>query len=845
MISGGRLLSMRPFAVAGTIVCLAASAHAAPIATASEDLDGDGTAETIQLDENGDVKIGGTLSGTVNVARLASRGRIMVGRRDGKPLIVVDVGDLNSRSGVVLSRAGAIWKKSASFALGGVGLDADFGVDVTAGPDGVFLYQTRAGLKRCDGKPALLFAKKFDGLQFSRAGRLPTGIPETAPVLAAKLDTAAPPPAVYRAKLASHQIGAGDAGGLGTPLELDDGKLDTLWREELTGFGEGQFFTFEARVATARARQLRIVPGNPRTAATFKASNRPRRIGIASGQGAWHVDLPDAAGDPLGSAYVVDLPEAVGGCVTVVLEASYGTGAGQTEIAELEVFAEGERAGGGDAMLVKAVVDGGDGALGAIQALSKRGASAATALDAEIAKTTDAVVRRRLVRALAKIHDPAAGPALVRAAMDGWVRDQDLREVIDALAALGLGAELAQLAGKASLELDARVHAVSRVGTGAQELPLLVDLAGKGPRELRRAVIDRLSLAPLDALLAAATSQALAAASGDIWRAVTRHARAVAADRAPALAALTTALATATDYERRYRLIDGVATLGDATTSAALAKLLRELPANAETSALRIVAIKASAIAPRTEALPLVLGYATDPDPGVRIAVLSALSGATADPASPWHTSGGPDGIDRVIISALSSDSWPEIRRRAATSLASRCMRLGPANALTEALTKDAHPDVRRNSLIALVECRAPGIAELLVKTWDSGKQPITVRTQAVDLAVALGDPQLGKILVGKFGKWRGGALESADSMALAQSAAASIARLNAPGAAQALIAALDDSAFPEIVSAAAQALGALGPACPPAAKVKLEALGKEDDQSAGVAKRAAAQCGR
>ena len=81
--------------------------------------------------------------------------------------------------------------------------------------------------------------------------------------------------------------------------------------------------------------------------------------------------------------------------------------------------------------------------------------------------------------------------------------------------------------------------------------------------------------------------------------------------------------------------------------------------------------------------------------------------------------------------------------------------------------------------------------------------------------------------------------------MALAQSAAASIARLNAPGAAQALMAALDDAAFPEIVSAAAQALGALGPACPPAAKLKLEALAKEDDQSAGAAKRAAAQCGR
>lgn len=837
---------MRPLAVAGTLMALAQTALAAPpIASASEDLDGDGTAETVDLDENGLVRITGKLAGTVSVARMATRGRIMVGRRDGKPLIVVDVGDMSAHQAIVLARVGSIWKKVEQFPLGGVGLDADFSVEVAASNDGVFRYQTRPGLRRCDGKPALLFAEKFDGEKFQRAGRLPTGIPDLAPVLTARLDVAAPPPAVYRAKLASHQIGAGDAGGLGTPVELDDGKLDTLWREELTGFGEGQFFTFEARVNTARARQLRIVPGNPRTAAAFKGSNRPRRIGIASGQGAWHVDLPDAAADPLGSAYVVDLPVPVAGCVTIVLETSFGTGSGQTEIAELEVFAEGERAGGGDAMLVKAIVEGDDGALGAAQVLATRGASAAQALDAEIARTTDAAVRRRLVRALANIRDPAAGPALVRAAMQGWVRDQDLREVIDAMAALGLGAELAELAAKASLDLDARVLAVSHVGTAPKELPLLIDLAGKGPRELRRAVIERLSLAPLDALVATAAEQARASASGDLWKAVTRHARAVAADRAPALAALTAALATATDYERRYRLIDGVATLGDGAATAALEKLLRALPPGAETAALRIVAIKATAISPRTEALPLVLGYATDPDPGVRIAVLSTLAGATADPASPWHTSGGPDGIDRVIISALSTDTWPEIRRRAATSLASRCMRLGPANALTEALNRDAHPDVRRDALIALVDCRAAGVSELLAKTWDNSKQPITVRTQAVDLAVTLGDPRLGKALVGKFGTWRGGALESAESMALAQSAAASIARLNAPGAAQALLAALDDAAFPEIVSAAAQALGALGPACPPAAKAKLEALAKEDDQAAGAAKRAAAQCGR
>ncbi len=836
---------MRSVAASITFLALAGTAAAAPIASATADVDGDGTPDTIELGADGVVRVTGKLAGVATVAPSAARGRILVGHRDGKPMIVVDLGESASRQGVVLVRSGASWREAARFALGGVGLDADYGVEIDAQPDGVFRYQARAGLRRCDGRPAYLFAEKFDGTQFRRAARLPTGVPELAPAIAAKLDTSAPAPVLYRARVASHQIGAGDAGGLGTPTELDDGKPETMWREELAGFGEGQFFTFESRAPAAKARQIRIIPGNPTSAAALKTSNRPRRLGVVSAQGAWHIDVPDAVGDALGSAYVADLPEAISGCVTVVLEASWGSPTGQTAIAELEVFAEGERAGGGDAMLVKIVAAGGDGAKSAGQALSQQGASGAQAIDTEIARTTDPVIRARLIRALVTIHHPAAGPTLARAALEGWVKDRDLLEVIDALARAGLGSELAELAAKSSVELQARIAAVRGVGTGPKELTLLADLAGKGPRELRRAVIDRLSAAPLDALLERAIALSQPSASGDLWRAITRHARAVPADRAPALAAMTTALASVTDYERRYRLIDGVAALGDAPAIAALEKLLRGLPLGAESSAVRQVAIRAIGVAPRSEALGLVLGYAADPDPGVRLEVLASLAGATSDPSSPWHTSGGPDGIDRVIISALSTDTWPEIRRRAATSLGSRCQRLGPANALVEAVKKDSAVDVRRDALIALVDCRAAGIAELLAKTWDDRKAPIPVRTQAVDLAVVLGDPALGKILVSKFTRWRGESIESAAALALAQSAAASIARLGAPGAAQALIAALDDSAFPEIVTAAALALGALGPACPPAAKAKLEAIGNSDEQSAPHAKRAAKQCGR
>src|SRR5205814_400383 len=160
---------------------------------------------------------------------------------------------------------------------------------------------------------------------------------------------------------------------------------------------------------------------------------------------------PDAANEPPGAAYTVDLPEPVAGCITVVLEATYGPPQGTTAIAELEMFAEGERSGGGDALLAHIVAEGATGATTAAATLARRGA------------------------------------------------------------------------------------AIARLPVTAPGLTLLIDLAGAGGRELRRAVIDRLSSAPAAALLAAVATQTRAETAGDLWRALTRRAHQTAADRAPVL----------------------------------------------------------------------------------------------------------------------------------------------------------------------------------------------------------------------------------------------------------------------------------------------------------------------
>ena len=98
------------------------------------------------------------------------------------------------------------------------------------------------------------------------------------------------------------------------------------------------------------------------------------------------------------------------GCVTVVLESTYGPAQGTTAIAELEVYAVGERGGSGEALLAHVIAAGAPGATASAAELATRGAAAAAAIDSELSATTDPAARRRLVAALARVSDPGAHP---------------------------------------------------------------------------------------------------------------------------------------------------------------------------------------------------------------------------------------------------------------------------------------------------------------------------------------------------------------------------------------------------------------------------------------------------
>jgi hypothetical protein len=830
---------------ASATVVVLLSASAAGAAPWRLETDFDATEPTkLSLDARGELTIataGGTA--TAKVAESVTRATLQAARSAGTPTVVVDATTPTGEEAIVLQPGPKGWKEIARTKVGPVGADGEYSTEVMATASGVYRFESRPGYRRCDGKPALLFAEELVGRDFRPLLKAPFEIPVGAAVLPAHADaTPVALPLVFQARTASYQVGATNAGSLSIPRELDDGKLGTYWTEDLpTSAGEGEFFTFERRIGKAKAAQLRVVPGDPSSAAHMKAVNRPKRLGVVWAGGAAHVDLPDAAIDPLGTAYIADLPAPADSCVTVIVETTYGPPNGKTAIAELEVFAEGERSGGGEAMLAAVVAAGSDGEHAAAQALARRGAAGAVAIDGELGKAADDGARSRLVHALIGVKDPAAGAPLARAVSQRWVKDKDLVDAIAALGALGQTQQLRELAAQDDLAVDARIAAVHALA--ASDGKLVIEVAGVGPRALRRAAIDALAAVPVAVLVPAAQAATAASAAGDLWRAVTRRGHHVAGEHAAALAALAAALPAATDYERRYRLIEGIATLGDGDALHALTELLHSLPADAKTAAYEQAAARAIADEPRPEALALVLELARDRDTGVRLAALGALASANA---GAWHASDEATAIDRAIGAALASDGWPEVRRRAAQVMGGRCARPDPARALESAFARDPEHAVRGEALSALVDCKAAGVADLLVKTWNDGKQPLDLRQRAIDLAAALGDRALGDRLAKDFARWRGAALESSEALALAQNAAYAIGRLDAPGAAGVLETALGDGSFPEIVSASATGLGLLGKSCPASAKKKLADLAQSDDeQIRTAATRAAAICGK
>jgi hypothetical protein len=565
----------------------------APVASQRFDVDGDGAPEELRIEREGTLAVRSGRTGSVLAWKPlmtggagAARGEIQVARgaEVGGRTVIVAVASAAGAGGrgealAAEWRSGLVelWRGE----IGPQGADGESTLYIEAGRHGLIRYSGRAGVSRCDGATAHLYAEKFD---FAGRGRfrpvddlprIPAGAPELVATRTPPSGAAASArPIDFRALAVSSQAGASGADDLVAPAEIEDGDPATAWVEGRSGFGRGEFVTARASLDGGMVRAVRLVPGHAASARSFQQHNRLKRIGLLVGRDrAYRVVFaqdPARAGGP-GDAYWIALPEPVrADCVSlVVAEVYFGQGgrAGQTAIAELAVLTEMDLAPGGAASaLAAAVAAGGREGEQAVRVLARLGGAAEAALLAEAQRpNASAAALLRLRRALAELPGGAAELARGLAVPD--LHPADGERFTRALAAIGRPAvePLAEVLADRSAGEPGRARAAQALGRIADPAALhaLAGAAGTGSRELRRAValaIGHRSASDLDAVLAAAgaAAQESEAREADLWRAVGWIARAQPAGdaRRRAAAAIAGRLATADGYELRIRLLE-------------------------------------------------------------------------------------------------------------------------------------------------------------------------------------------------------------------------------------------------------------------------------------------------
>ncbi len=610
------------------------------------------------------------------------------------------------------------------------------------------------------------------------------------------------------------------------------------------------------------------------------------------------------AGPGFAEPYWITLPQPVAArCVSVIIDdvwpgkpgarAGKGGAAGKpdgnrTAIAELAVFTDLDAGGPGalDALAENVATGDASDAQAAEDLLVGRGGAGAGALVAAAGKPGRRPEERRRVRlALARLGDAAGAPevaaglalalapAVVVASESGDagragavaaadnVRERDAERLALGLRRMGAGAApaLAVLLADDAAPLAARTIAAELLGAIAEpEARAALEAGcGRGKRALRQAVTlalgrrDAAELpAALDAALAAraagdgsndkasaAANAAERAREADLWRVVALLAPRAEAGRDRVAAAAASRLAassavSSTDYELRHRLVETLAAVVEQpTTHAPLEDVLTK---DAE-PALRLAVVtglaRAEHVADLWAGQTLVVALA-DSDPGVRAAALGGLAARSPDEAA----------ADPFLVERLDRDTWPDVRRAAATALGRRCARAPAADALFGAIDRDTSDAVRRVALAALVRCKDARIGEKLLSIAGDPKQPGAWRQFAAVQLGVLADRALVPRMLELLASTRKDAFDDAGAMWVAAALAQALGSLADPRATAALIAAAEDPSFWPVQAASVEALGRT---CPPRGRrAARAALGADNGRVVGAARRTVKTCG-
>lgn len=877
MNRSGKLRSAGPFfslllATVGAVLTYAyapaaQAQKAAYVVQSKSDVDGDGRADEVRIDDLGTISV--SIAGRADAGAwtaLAASGKVVGGslqiERGLDPrgrTIVVATSKLRIRRGrtheeaVVLAwepgKLSTLWRGS----VGGTGQDGAQYISLKVGKFGLIKYASRHGVYRCDGETAHLDAQRYDFASGTfRRVRQAVRVDRSNAILVLR-GKAKPEDAKltgilgfwFRAQGSSSALQAASAAELVPPTAISDRDESTAWVERKGGFGRGEFVTLKSSVGPVQVTALRLVLGHGGAITNF---NRPRRLALLLGKS--HKYWIEFDKDPRSPQWV-HLPEPVSSaCVTLIIDDVYPHSAskankGQTAITEISVLAEEDMnpALAGE-LLTRSIAEGRGGA-DLSRLLKAWGANAETPLLAAIANTKEERTLLRLRLALARI--PANAEQIVAGLANESLRPRDLARLRDGLAALGSEA-ISPLADALSHERGSRgTEQVAGLLAGMKEAEAgqaLLRAAGKGDRRKRSTVLRALGKR---AGVGTQIIEALAAAKrtprrADLYRALGFAGAALPADspeRAALAGQLAAALAsTGTDpgvpYEIQYRVLQAASMVGGSDVVSALTDQVRAREGAGDAEGLALLRLAVSALAgaaklPQSDAPPAdvvaVLQAALEhKDPGVRLAALSHTEAPTA-PLS-------------LLANRLHEDAWPEVRRAVAASLSLHCRQDASAAALVQATRHDTDVQVARTALSALIRCQFPGLFSLLLEMLDDNKRPMEVRLYAARKVGAASAGASAPQVLQRFRKARGLALTERKNGKLASALTVALTDLASDEAVAQLEDSASDPAVPELQAAAVTALAKL---CRPTSKSIIRDLKRSSSRNVAMAARQAA----
>jgi hypothetical protein len=596
-------------------------------------------------------------------------------------------------------------------------------------------------------------------------------------------------------------VARGSSVAASTGHELTDGDAATWWHEDRPGVGQGEFVTMAAASRVPMTRVDVVLP----PATPGGAGGPPRSFYLTTESQVFEVTLPDDAARKPGEVYEVAFPQPVAtSCLSLVLDGAFARAATHPDVglAEIVGYSEFDAPGAaledvakhlsgprGDA--AAEVLERAPAALGAVaagyDALDSRGRARAVDVASSADKCEDAAPF--LVHALCASggveSEDVAGEA-IRKAREKLERCPGAAPVL----ADGLRNDAASRACLAPL--------LARLAPADALVPLADAIAATPETDAKTRSVLR---AAFGAVLAAAPAAAFASVAGDakrsaaarleMFRAAEGHVTDV---RAEADAALGELLRGTPSMRVRYLALGPLGHLAQSGDATALGLLLATIAHDNEWP-VRARAVEVAAGLPAAEAA--VIAAASDPEPRVREAALSALAVAPSASAA------------RASWEILGHDDWPFVKVQAIAVLMNAPSTAQSVEALGAALD-DPSARVRGAAIVALARAGAAAASWRIAirKKLDDRDEDADVRSAAASALGAMCDREAAGRLT-ELARPLAGVAADEDAREVGLGAVVGLAALHPPDLKERLAPLLAPSAPPAVRAAAAHAIAA------------------------------------